>query len=190
LDERFANIQRGSTGFVPNLPVAPLPTGGKQAIEQGKSPPAVLQPTPENRWGVWANGWGDWVNVDNDGFAKGYNFTTGGFIIGVDYRITDHFVIGLMGNYAYTRSNLQPSGDIDVNTGRGGLYLTYFGNGFYINAGTYGGHNTYNTSRQGILGAANGSTNSGEVSTWTAAWEHEYEYSSLPITVSSAELRR
>jgi hypothetical protein len=44
--------------------------------------------------------------------------------------------------------NLQPSGDIDVNTGRGGLYFTYFSHGFYINGAAYGGHNTYNTSRQ------------------------------------------
>lgn len=258
LDERFDDIQTGSTGFVSNLPAAPTPaeTGtGKSVVE--KQP--VMQPTPENRWGVWANGWGDWVSVDNDGLAKGYNFTTGGFIVGVDYRITDHFAVGLMGSYAYTATNLQPSGDIDVNTGRGGLYATYFDRGFYFNGAAYGGHNSYNTSRQGLLGAANGSTSGGEFSTWgeagydfhlgnfkvgpmaalqytlvhidgfneqgsllplqihsdsqdslrtdfglrasyawhagsvllipslTAAWEHEYLYSSLPITVESAD---
>jgi uncharacterized protein with beta-barrel porin domain len=79
---------------------------------------------------------------------EGYNFTKGGFIIGVDYRITDYFAIGLMGSFAYTRTNLQPSGDIDVNTGRGGLYFTYFNHGFYINGAAYGGHTSYNTSRQ------------------------------------------
>ena len=84
-------------------------------------------PPPERRWGVWANGWGDWVTVDNDNFAKGYNFTTGGFIIGVDYRVTDHFAVGLMGSYAYSRGNLQPSGNIDTNTGRkDGLRNTCF----------------------------------------------------------------
>ena len=39
------------------------------------------------------------------------------------------------------RHNLQPSGDIDVNTGRGGLYATYFDKGFYVNAAAYGGYN-------------------------------------------------
>jgi hypothetical protein len=96
-------------------------------------------------------------------------FTTGGFIIGDDYRITDYFAIGLMGSYAYTATDLQPSGDINVNTGRGGLYFTYFSHGFYINGAAYGGHNTYNTSRQGILGAANGSTSGGEFSTFGQA---------------------
>jgi len=72
-------------------------------------------------------------------------------------------------SYAYTATDLQPSGDIDVNTGRGGLYFTYFSHGFYINGAAYGGHNTYNTSRQGILGAANGSTSGGEFSTFGQA---------------------
>jgi outer membrane autotransporter protein len=169
LDERFDEIQRGSTGFVSNLPPAPdlvtTTATGKTVVE--KQP--VLQPTPENRWGVWANGWGDWVSVDNDGPAQGYNFTTGGFIVGVDFRITDHFAVGLMGGYAHTATDLQPSGNIDVNTGRGGLYATYFDHGFYIRAAAYGGHNSYNTSRQELLGPANGSTSSGEFSTWTEA---------------------
>jgi len=170
LDERFDEIQRGSTGFVSNLPPAPAPvttTGtGKEIAPKQPIPPA---PPPENRWGVWANGWGDWVNVDNDGQAKGYNFTTGGFIIGVDYRITDHLAVGLMGGYAHTATNLQPSGDIDVNTGRGRLYATYFDHGFYINAAAYAGYNSYSTSRQELLGMANGSTNSVEFSIWTEA---------------------
>jgi outer membrane autotransporter protein len=208
---------------------------------------------------VWANGWGDWVSVSNDGQAKGYNFTTGGFLVGVDYRITDHFAVGLTGGYSHTATQLQPSGNIDINTGRGGLYAIYFDSGFYVNAAAYGGYNSYSTSRAALLGNANGSTNSGEFSTWTeagyefhfgdftvgpmgalqytlvhldgfgeqgsllplqihsnqeaslrtdlgtrttytwhlgkvlviptltVAWEHEYFYSALPITVSSAE---
>jgi fibronectin-binding autotransporter adhesin len=169
LDERFDEIQRGSTGFVSNLPSAPAPVestaAGKSVVE--KQP--VLQPTRENRWGVWANGWGDWVSISNDDSVKGYDFTTGGFIIGVDYRITDQFALGLMGGYAHTATDLQPSGNIDVNTGRGGLYATYFDHGFYINAVADGGRNSYNTSRQELLGSANGSTSSGEFSTWTEA---------------------
>ena len=164
LDERFDEIQRGSAGFVSNL--LPATATGKEIAP--KQPIASL-PAAENRWGVWANGWGDWVNVDNNGQAKGYNFTTGGFIAGLDYRLTDHFAVGLMGSYAHTATNLQPTGDIDVNTGRGGLYATYFDHGFYINAAAYAGYNSYSTSRQELLGMANGSTNSVEFSIWTEA---------------------
>jgi hypothetical protein len=40
----------------------------------------VLQPGPENRWGVWVTGFGDFVNVDSDSKANGYDFTIGGKI--------------------------------------------------------------------------------------------------------------
>jgi uncharacterized protein with beta-barrel porin domain len=55
---------------------------------------SVLQHAPENRWGVWVTGFGDFVDVDGDGNAQGYNFTTGGVSVGLDYRITDQLAIG------------------------------------------------------------------------------------------------
>ncbi len=260
LNDRMAQIQQGSTGFV-----SPLPTlgPGKQTVleKDGKtvSQPPVLQPTPQNRWGVWVNGWGDWVSVDNDNSVKGYDFTTGGVSVGVDYRITDCLAVGLFGTFAHTWTSLSP-GNVDVNTGRGGLYATYWNQGFYINGGVYGGHNSYDTSRQTLLQGrfASGSTSGYEFSTFVdtgydfhfgnlsvgpvfsaqytnvhidsyterasflplnihsdseeswrtdlgiqasytwhvgqitviptlwAAWDHEYKYSSLPITFSAA----
>ena len=57
----------------------------------------VLQPGGENRWGVWVTGFGDFVDVDQDYNAHGYDFTTGGFSVGVDYRVTDQLALGAMG---------------------------------------------------------------------------------------------
>jgi outer membrane autotransporter protein len=130
LTDRMTQIQQGSTGFVsPIAPApAPIPTG-KEIGKKEVIPPALV-PGPTNRWGVWVNGWGDWVNVHDDNGVKGYNFTTGGVSVGVDYRITDYLAIGLFGTYAHTWTNLNP-GSIDVNTGRGGLYVTYWNQGFY-----------------------------------------------------------
>ena len=206
------------------------------------------------------NGWGDWVNVNDNNGAKGYDFTTGGVSVGVDYRITDNLALGIFGTYAHTWTSLNP-GDVDVNTGRGGLYATYWNCGFFVNGGIYGGHNSYDTSRQTLLRgqSANGSTSGYEFSTFIdvgyqwrqgdfsvgpvfaaqytnvhidsfteqgsflplnihsdseeswrtdlgvqasyawhvgniivipslwATWEHEYKYSNLPITFSSAD---
>ena len=88
--------------------------------------------------------------------------------LGLDYRVTDHITIGLFGSYAHTWTDLQP-GHVDVDTGRGGLYATYFDRGLYINAGVFGGYNCYDTSRQGLLGLATGSTNGEEFSTFIGA---------------------
>ena len=119
-----------------------------------------LQPTPENRWGLWVTGFGDFVNVDNQGSVEGYNFTTGGITIGIDYRLTDNFVIGLMGGYAHTWTDLNPSGSVDVNTGWGGAYAGYFSHGLYIDGAVFGGADSFNTSRAALLGGnATGSSN-------------------------------
>ena len=84
------------TGFVSPITPAPPPAPtGKEISEgkgvEGKAPPPAPPPAPINRWGVWANGWGDFVHLDNANDALGYNFTTGGMSAGVDYLITDHF---------------------------------------------------------------------------------------------------
>ena len=166
LTDRMTQIRRGSTGFV--SPVAPAPPPAPTGKEIGKKevvPPAFV-PGPTNRWGVWVNGWGDWVNVNDDDGAKGYNFTTGGVSVGVDYRITDYLALGIFGTYAHTWTSLNP-GSIDVSTGRGGLYATYWNQGFYINGGVYAGGNSYDTSRNELTNTlANGSTSGYEVSTF------------------------
>jgi outer membrane autotransporter protein len=150
LTDRMAQIRQGSTGFVTALPT-PAPRAGKEPVleKDGKAPPPVFQPSPQNRWGVWLNGWGDWVSVEDDNFAKGYNFTTGGGSVGIDYRITDCLAVGLFGSYAHTWTSLNP-GDVDVDTGLGGLYATYWRGGFYVNGGVYGGGNSDDTRRQAL----------------------------------------
>src|ERR1700736_529882 len=100
-----------------------------------------------------------------DANAKGYDFTTGGVSLGIDYRITDQLAIGLMGDYSHTSTSLNPSGHIDVDSGRGGLYATWFNHGLYIDGAIYGGHNNYDSGRAGLGGLANGGTEGAEWST-------------------------
>ena len=163
LNDRMTQIQQGSTGLISNLPPAPPPTTGKGVVEKQ---PVAFQPAPTNCWGVWVNGWGDFVNVDDSSLAKGYRFTTGGVSVGIDYRLTDHLAVGLFGAYAHTWTDFRP-GDGDVDTGRGGLYATYWDpQGWWVNTGIWGGYNSYSTSRQALLGPANGSTSGYEFSTF------------------------
>jgi outer membrane autotransporter protein len=267
IENRFDDLAAGSTGFVSNVSYpTPPPTGkevmeGKGVVDGKQAPsPSPLRPSPQNRWGVWVSGYGDFVNVDDDGAAKGYDFTTGGVSVGVDYRLTQHFVVGLMGGYSHSWTDLTPSGSIDVDTGWGGVYAGYFNHHIYFNGAVYGGHYTFDSARSGLLGVANGSSGGGELSTYIsggydfqcghlrigptsalqytvasldgftergsvaplkvssdsqdslvtdfgfraednipvgrlflqpfvrAAWEHEYNYSSLPITASLADI--
>jgi subtilase-type serine protease len=167
LEGRLDELHSGLTGFSSNMNL----NGASVNLEaqgDGKSSKntigPVLAPTPENRWGVWVTGFGDFVNVDSDANARGYDFTTGGVSLGVDYRIIKELAIGLVGEYAHSWTSLSPSGNIDVNSGRGGIYATYFTHGFYLNGAAYGGGSNYSSSRSGLGELASGNTAGAEFS--------------------------
>ncbi|MFZ3376558.1 MAG: autotransporter domain-containing protein [Chthoniobacterales bacterium] len=163
IENRLGDIRSGSSGFNSSLSLARTPVpmvDGKSGKTIEKNP--VLTPAAENRWGVFVTGSGDFVNVQGDGNSPGYNFTTAGVTIGIDYRLTDHFALGLAGGYAYTDNNLVDSGRATVNSGRGGVYATYFTDGLYLNAYAGGGYNNYDIRRAGLQGFATGSTDGAE----------------------------
>jgi outer membrane autotransporter protein len=163
LTERMAEIRQGATGFSSSLSAnrQQLPLG-KGTVEEK----SVVQPSPENRWGVFVSGNGDFVSVEGDENGHGYDFTTAGVTLGVDYRITKTLAIGLMGGYAHTWADLARDGRVTVNTGKGGLYATWWDRGFYINGFVGGGYDSYDTRRGALQGFANGSTDGTEFDTF------------------------
>jgi outer membrane autotransporter protein len=164
LERRMEDIRAGSTGFsarglsidsrVPDFSQGLAgPTG-----PEGKSGPPVMQPTPENRWGVFVTGLGEFTSVDDTSIAPGYDFSTGGLTVGVDYRVSPNFAIGLTGGYAHTNANLVNNGSLDVNGGTIGAYATGFGGGFYLDTAAFGVFNGYDSHRTALLGTASGNT--------------------------------
>jgi outer membrane autotransporter protein len=141
--------------------------------------PSVLPLIPEKRWDFWSTSFGDFVHVDSNFNARGYKFTTGGIDVGIDYRFTGHLAFGLMGSYAHTWSDLRP-GSIDVDSARGGIYATYFDRCFYINGGIYGGYNSYDSSRRGLQGNANGNSDGAEFSTFVSGG-YDFRFGHLTI---------
>ncbi|MGB8353929.1 MAG: autotransporter domain-containing protein, partial [Chthoniobacteraceae bacterium] len=123
----------------------------------------VSTPSPETpRWNLFMEGNGEFVHVNGDTNAAGYNFTTGGVTVGGDYRVCDHFTLGIMGGYADTGATLTQGGAVDVNSGRVGIYSTTYGGGFYLNTLAAGGYNSYDTHRLGLGGIAQGNTDGEE----------------------------
>ena len=186
LERRMNNVRAGSTGFSAtgfsintrgrdlNLGLAG-PSGA-----EGKSGPSVMQPTPENRWGVFVTGIGEFTDVDNTDNASGFYLSTGGVTFGVDYRVSPNFAIGLMGGYAHTNGDLVDGGSLDVDGGKFGLYATAFSGGFYVNAAATGGLNDYDTSRTALLGTASGNTEGREFTGLIAAG---YDWKTGNLTV-------
>jgi outer membrane autotransporter protein len=185
LEDRLDDIRNGSSGFSSNMKVngAQVERDGKAAPD-GKSAKSVVEPVlqagPQNRWGVWVTGFGDFVSVDSEANARGYDFTTGGVTLGIDFRVTDFLAIGAMGEYSHTWTSLEPGGHVDVDSGRGGIYATLFSHGFYLNGAIYGGHNNYDSGRSSFGGLANGSTEGTEWSTF-ASGGYDFHLGQLSI---------
>jgi len=169
IENRFDDLAAGSTGFTSNVNfVDPVSSEGKEVSSRQPQAlePSALRPGPENRWGVWVTGYGDFVNVEDAGSVKGYDFTIGGMSLGVDYRLTPHFVVGAMGGYSHGWTDLTPSGSIDDDTGWGGVYTGYFNHGFYTDGAVYGGGYTFQSRRATFLGTASGNSGGGVLSTY------------------------
>jgi uncharacterized protein with beta-barrel porin domain len=168
-DIRAGSHGFSSSGFTINGSVPSFSEGlsGPTGAE-GKTGPPVSAPIPENRWGFFATGLGEFTDVSTTDGARGFNFRTGGVTLGVDYRIGSNFAIGLTGGYAHTGVDLSGNGNIDVNEGSGGFYATAFGGGFYVDTSVTGGASGYDTHRTALLGTANGSTDSATVNVLVA----------------------
>jgi len=186
LERRLVDLRQGSHGFSSSgftiNGTAPSfseglsgPTGS-----EGKTGPSVTAPIPENRWGFFATGLGEFTDVSTADGARGFNFRTGGVTLGVDYRISSNFAIGLTGGYAHTGIDLAGNGSIDVDGGTGGLYATAFGNGFYVDTAVSGGVSSYDTHRPALLGTANGNTDGANLNVLVAGG---YDWTQGALTI-------
>ena len=84
-----------------------------------------------------------------------YDIATGDFTVGADYRLCDHFAIGIDAGYSRSTADLVDDGRVDVDGGKIGAYATVFGKGlfgskFYVDGGVGGGLNNYDTRRTGL----------------------------------------
>ena len=157
------------------LPVAY--TDGKVMLPVDNKDKSVMVPTPENRWGVFVTGSGDFVNVDGNDNAHGYDITTGTVLVGLDYKVCDHFAIGMDGSYSGGRANLVDDGRIDYDGGQAGAYATifgikgFFGNIIHFDLAVSGGWNDYDTvARACKICAVRGSTDGSEFNAFARLW--------------------
>jgi outer membrane autotransporter protein len=162
LQRRMDDIRAGSNGFCANG-FTPQVSGkdytkesdGKVSLPD-KNTHDIYTPSADNRWGVFVTGSGDFVTVSNDDLnARGYDITTGNFTVGADYRLCDHFAIGIDAGYSRSTADLVDNGRVDVDGGKIGAYATVFGKGlfgskFYVDGGVGGGLNSYDTRRTGL----------------------------------------
>lgn len=177
LERRLEDVRQGSTGFS-DSGFAVSDTHGAQNFDgktilapDGKSvlspdgkdsrgPQEFVAPSVPNdpRWGFFISGTGELGDLESTSTARGSSFTTGGVTVGADYRVNRHFVLGVALGYANTSSDLSRGGNLDIDSGKGSLYGTYYDGGFYLNGIVGGGYSSYDTKRRTLGGFARGET--------------------------------
>jgi autotransporter-associated beta strand protein len=174
LSRRMDSIHLGSSGFssagftINGNPPSFIDGLSGPTGSEGKAGPSPLAPIPENRWGVFVTGLGEFTHLDSTFGAAGFDLQTGGVTLGADYRISSNFALGLTAGYAHLNADLINNGNIEANSGKFGAYATVFGGGFYLDTAVTGSIDGYDTHRAALLGFANGSTGGSEVTVLVA----------------------
>ncbi|MEY2496366.1 MAG: hypothetical protein QOJ45_2858 [Verrucomicrobiota bacterium] len=169
LQRRMDEIRDGSTGFSASGFTL---RGNGRDYSDGKTSIAstssekqspLFNPSPENRWGAFVTGAGEVVNIGNEDMnAGGYDITTGGVTLGLDFRTSPNFALGVNVGYAHGSADLVANGRVTVAGGKAGIYATYFSGGFYLDSAVGAGWNTYDTRRSTLGGYASGKTDGAE----------------------------
>ncbi|MCE9609524.1 MAG: autotransporter domain-containing protein [Chthoniobacter sp.] len=174
LERRMRDIRDGSGGFSAS---GYSVSGGSQeytasfltkadglAGPDGKMGKEIRPPTQDASLGVFITGVGEFTHIGTTYNASGYDLASGGFTLGLDYRLGDHFAIGINAGYNRTSADLFDRGRVSVDGATLGVYATYFTGGFYADLAAQGGYNNYDIRRTALAGSANGGTTGGELS--------------------------
>ena len=115
-----------------------------------------LGDSDRERWSSFASATGDFA-------WRGSDITIGALTLGLDYRLTDHVVIGTALTYAHASVGLDAGGSAELNSALGSLYATVFEGGFYLDAILGFGYHHYDTERATTSGFAHGETAGGSI---------------------------
>ena len=145
-----------------------------------KDTKAMVNTQPVDRWSAFISGSVVLANLDNTtSNIGGADYTTGSVMAGVDYRLTDHFTVGALFDYAHTGADLDGNGSkATVDSYSPGVYASYVDKGWYGNAMLMYGFNSNTEDRQvtipGIQGVNHGASDGGQVtSNMTGGYEFQ-----------------
>jgi uncharacterized protein with beta-barrel porin domain len=157
------DLQNGNPGGY-TLGLATGTPDGKSTVD-GKDSKNVVTPAAEDRWSFFASANGGYTDVSGDGNANGFTYASEGITLGLDYKLLPNVVVGSYLGYNHVFTTLVNSGAIDQNGVTGGLYGSWFSNGFYVNGIVGGGYSGFTARRLTIGGFARGDSDSAVLNT-------------------------
>jgi fibronectin-binding autotransporter adhesin len=126
----------------------------------------IYQPAlrDDKRMGFFVSGQGVLGDVNGDGNGDAYDFTTGGMIVGMDYRLLPGMAVGIYGGYQGSTSETSTQSEIKSDSGKFGAYASYWHEkGSWLSANIGGGAHEYETERAALGGIASGNTGGTEI---------------------------
>jgi len=139
-------------------------SGDNYLLEQvGGRETGFSQMADYGRWGIFMNGSYGFGDKDMTAMEPGFEFDSWSLTTGVDYRLTDQFILGLSASYAATMSSIDNgAGDVDLDGFGLAVYGTYYVSDFYLDFMAGVGIRDFETERNlqyGVASATGGRTN-------------------------------
>jgi outer membrane autotransporter protein len=124
-------------------------------VEMKQIKPAVSKPT--DPWSTFISGNVILADLSHDQDLAHQDYTTGSVMLGLDYRLDDHFTVGAFFAYGHTDADLDENGSTaTVDTYSPGIYASYVDGGWYGNALFAYGYNSYTEDRNVSIGTLSG----------------------------------
>jgi outer membrane autotransporter protein len=133
-----------------NLSIALLEEAYRRTLRQGGGASADEGSIADARLGLFVTGDIGSGSKEESDLESGLDFTTYGLTLGMDYRISDQFILGSAFGFIDTQAELNSdTGELDTQGYSLSLYGTYYSSGDYFLdfAATYG-HNGFDQKRQ------------------------------------------
>jgi outer membrane autotransporter protein len=130
----------------------------------------LYEPTRDDkRLGFFVSGQGTLGDVDGDGNGDDYDFSTGGMILGSDYKLMENLAVGAYAGYQGSESKTSTDSEIDSDSAKVGIYASWWHEkGSWLSANIGGGYHSYDTERVSVGGNAKGDTEGREINTQLA----------------------
>ena len=150
ISERLRDLRRGSEGKILNGSFM-ADTNGDPIMLAGIHPDftGMLPQVSADKWGVFVKGNAAYGNQKDVSGSTGYDFTTTGITIGVDYRFIKNLITGLILGQNSSWAHVDHWGSMVRAAGYSfGAYGSYYRKNVYIDAGLSYGLSRYDNTRR------------------------------------------
>jgi outer membrane autotransporter protein len=150
--------------------------GGIEMKDTKQMKAAVSEPA--DPWSTFISGNVILADLSHDQDLAHQDYTTGSVMLGLDYRLDNHFTVGAFFAYGHTDADLDENGSTaTVDTYSPGIYASYVDGGWYGNALFAYGYNSYTEDRNISIGDLSG-TNQGapQGNQYTGSMTGGYEF--------------